>query len=194
MDDTIHQLTTKFLKTLSQNLGKSTSKNNSGGINEILSDPTLQIIIHMISCTKMLRDAFEASTGAGSAAVSASGGINSAKKPKSSIHFQLYQPMLNGILVLLGKMLMDSFTYEPKVTETASFSTAYGILGRHVLNQFPEMATKKHKTSGKMLIHHAVFKARPAIAEETVGLILKGTSVVFDCYLMIIAPHSFREI
>jgi hypothetical protein len=173
MDDTIHQLTVKFLKTLSANLGKTTSKSNPGGGNEVLSDPTLQIIIHMISCTKSLRDAFEISTG-GSAAVSASGGMGSVKKPKSSIHFQLYQPLLNGILVLLGKMLMDSFTYEPKVTETAAFSAAYGILGRHVLTQFPEMATKKHKTSGKMLIHHAVFKARPAIAEETVGFILKG--------------------
>lgn len=172
MDETIHQLTTKFLKTLSQNLGK-TNKTNAQPGTEVLSDPTLQIIIHMISCTKMLRDTFEASTGS-AAAISASGGLNSVKKPKSSIHFQLYQPMLNGILVLLGKMLMDSFTYEPKVTETDAFSTAYGILGRHVLTLFPEMATKKHKTSGKMLIHHAVFKARPAIAEETVALILKG--------------------
>jgi hypothetical protein len=179
MDDTINQLTTKFLKTLSQSLGRSTSKSTPNGGNEILSDPTLQIIIHMISCTKMLRDASEVSTG-GSLAASSSSAPNTPKRSKSSIHFQLYQPMLNGILVLLGKMLMDSFTYEPKVTETAAFSTAYGILGRHVLTLFPEMATKKHKTSGKMLIHHAVFKARPAIAEETVALILKGNYL--PCY------------
>ena len=161
MDDTIHQLSTKFLKTLTASLGKSINKNNSNNGNEVLSDPTLHIIIHLISCTRSLRDIFETSAGDNS-------------KTKNNIHNQLYQPILNGILALLGKLLMDSFTYEPKVSDTAMFTTAFSILGRHILTLFPEMATKKHKTSGKMLIHHAVFKARPAIAEEIVGLILKG--------------------
>jgi len=171
MDDTIHQLTTKFLKTLSVNLGKSVSKTNQGSGNEILLDPSLQIIIHMISCTKSLREGIEAVTGVSSAPNDGSGSV---KKPKNTIHNHLFQPMLNGILALLGKMLMDSLTFETKVTDTSAFATAYGVLGRHILNLFPEMATKKHKTSGKMLIHHAVFKARPPIAEETVSHILRG--------------------
>ena len=178
MDDTIHQLTTKFLKSLSVNLGKVTSK----GSNEILTDPSLQIIIHMISCTRSLRDAFEATTGSSADGKnnSNSSGANSVKKPKNTIYLQLFQPMLNGILALLGKMLMDSFTFEPKATDAAVFAAAYGILGRHILTLFPEMATKKHKSSGKMLIHHAVFKARPAIAEETVGQILKGEQFNYE--------------
>lgn len=177
MDETIHQLTTKFLKTLSANLGKTTSKANLGGGNEVLADPSLQIIIHMISCTRSLRDAFELSTG-GAANNAQNNGSNSVKKPKNPIYSQLYQPMLNGMLALLGKMLMDSFSFEPKVSDTAAFAAAYGILGRHILTLFPEMASKKHKVSGKMLIHHAVFKARPEVAEETVGHILKGTQYV----------------
>lgn len=182
MDDTIHQLTTKFLKSLSTNLGKTVSKGNQASGNEILTDPSLQIIIHMISCTRSLREAIETTTGTSSAT---DDGSNSVKKPKNTIHNQLFQPLLNGILALLGKMLMDSFTFEPKVTDAATFTAAYGVLGRHILNLFPEMATKKHKTSGKMLIHHAVFKARPAIAEDTVGHILRGgaTYFLFSCWI-----------
>jgi hypothetical protein len=179
MDDVIHQLSTKFLKSLTTNLGKSANKNVSGSGQDIFTDSSLQIIIHMISCTRSLRDAYETATGGAVDATNASSsntsGPNSARKPKSSIYIQLFQPMLNGILALLGKMLMDSFTYEPRASDAAMFTAAYGILGRHILTLFPEMATKKHKTSGKMLIHHAVFKARPAIAEETVNMILKGT-------------------
>lgn len=183
MDDTIHQLTTKFLKTLSVNLGKTTSKASLGGGNEVLADPTLQIIIHMISCTRSLRDALEVNTGGNS---SSSSGPNSIKKPKNPIYSQLYQPMLNGILALLGKMLMDSFSFEPKVSDTAVFSAAYNILGRHILTLFPEMATKKHKVSGKMLIHHAVYKARPEIAEETVGHILKGRQLAVTAHRVLL--------
>ena len=178
MDETIHQLTTKFLKTLSANLGKTASKSNPVNGSEILTDPSLQIIIHMISCTRTLREAIETTTGVSTVA---NDGSSSVKKPaKNNIHNQLFLPLLNGILALLGKMLMDSFTFEPKVSDTAVFTAAYGVLGRHILNLFPEMATKKHKTSGKMLIHHAVFKARPAIAEETVGHILRGLSTIHN--------------
>ena len=187
MDDTIHQLTTKFLKSLSTNLGKTVSKGNQASGNEILTDPSLQIIIHMISCTRSLREAIETTTGTSSAT---DDGSNSVKKPKNTIHNQLFQPLLNGILALLGKMLMDSFTFEPKVTDAATFTAAYGVLGRHILNLFPEMATKKHKTSGKMLIHHAVFKARPAIAEDTVGHILRGEATFF-CFLAGFATFHF---
>lgn len=185
MDDTIHLLTTKFLKSLGANLGKTASKSSNVSGSEILADHSLQIIIHMISCTRSLREAIEAATGVSTVP---NDGSNSAKKPKNNIHNQLFLPLLNGILALLGKMLMDSFTFEPKVTDAAAFTAAYGVLGRHILNLFPEMATKKHKTSGKMLIHHAVFKARPAIAEETVSHILRGEGI--DCIYRFVVIRS----
>ncbi len=118
-------------------------------------EPSLHIMLHMISCTQALRDKFSFTD-----------------KSKYSLSGQLFQPFLNGLLALFGKILMDSFTSEPKLSDIDNFTQGFGIVSKHILNLFPEMAIKKHKTSGKMLIHHAVFKARPAIAEDTVRQIL----------------------
>eukprot|EP00981_Chlorochromonas_danica_P002362 scaffold453_cov187-Ochromonas_danica.AAC.32 len=67
---------------------------------------------------------------------------------------------------------MEGFTFEPKANEILQYSTCYALLLRHTLRLFPEMSNKRHRSSGKVLLHHVAFKSRPAIATETIRLIL----------------------
>lgn len=46
------------------------------------------------------------------------------------------------------------------ITEAEKFRLTYGSVTRHVLGLFPEMAQKRHKASGKLLLHHAVYRAK----------------------------------
>ena len=57
MDEIIHQLSNKFLRSLSSSLSKATKQNT-----EIYCDPSLQIVLHLISCTRTLCDMFEMNT------------------------------------------------------------------------------------------------------------------------------------
>jgi hypothetical protein len=87
-------------------------------------------------------------------------------------------PLIVVITSLLISLLYFNFPIYHKNTASvpaashAKLFSAYGILGKHILNLFPEMVAKKHKGSGKQLLHHCVFKARPAIAEDSVRHIL----------------------
>lgn len=161
MDEIINQLSNKFLRSLSSNLSKTAKQSPA-----IYSDPSLQIVLHLITCTRTLCDMFEMNTNS-----------DSKNNTNGNISMQIFQPVINGILALLGKLLMDSFTFEPKISEIKIYSEAYDLIGKHILTLFPEMATKKHKTTGKMLIHHAVFKAKPSIAEVTVNQILRVSPI-----------------
>jgi hypothetical protein len=149
MEEKINRMSLAFISSMHNTLGKEKLSH------EVHGDPSLQIIIHMISCTQYLRDLFENS-----------------RKTKNNLSAQIYQPFLNGVLALFGKILMDSFSSEPKVGDIDRITQAFSVIGKHILNLFPDMTSKRHKSSGKMLIHHAVFKARPAIAEEAVNHIL----------------------
>eukprot|EP00601_Ochromonadales_sp_CCMP2298_P022422 CAMPEP_0173314198 /NCGR_PEP_ID=MMETSP1143-20121109/25192_1 /TAXON_ID=483371 /ORGANISM="non described non described, Strain CCMP2298" /LENGTH=72 /DNA_ID=CAMNT_0014256753 /DNA_START=372 /DNA_END=587 /DNA_ORIENTATION=- len=64
MDESITHLTSKFLKSLTPALSKHT-KNS-----DVLADPALHIAMHLVACTRVLRDSCE---GAGAGAGSASG-------------------------------------------------------------------------------------------------------------------------
>jgi hypothetical protein len=167
MEDVIHQMTEKFVTGLLSTLKKD-SKMTS---NPLTADPSIQLLIHIISCTKRLKDLYEQQQKESER--------NKKKNEDFSSHLslQLIQPSLNSFVSSYGKILMDSFTFEPKVSVPTSVHpklfAAYSLLGKHILNQFPEMVMKKHKSNGKVLLHHCVFKSRPSIAEESAKQILK---------------------
>lgn len=167
MEDVIQKMTDKWVDGLLLTLKKD-SKITS---DPVTADPSVQLLIHIISCTKKLKDMYEKQQKESER--------NKKKNEDFASHLslQLIQPSLNSFVSSYGKVLMDSFTFEPKVSVPASVHpnlfSAYSLLGRHILNQFPEMLMKKHKSNGKVLLHHCVFKSRPSIAEESVKQILK---------------------
>lgn len=150
MEDSVHQLSFQLINTLNSSLSSYHAQN------PVLGDLSLQIMMHIISCASALRDILESSKTASNA--------------DAATH--LYLPFVNGILATLGKLIMESFTFEPKAAEAKPYSTSYNLILRHTLRLFPEMTVKKHKNTGKVLLHHVVFKAKPAIAVDAVKLIL----------------------
>jgi hypothetical protein len=110
MDDTLAQLSLKFLKTLTPSVAKQAKGQ------EILSDPALHIALHLIACTRHLRDSCEGGGGGGgggsgggggggSGGGSGSGGEGEGKKRKGAS--SMLSPLLSGLVALLGKLLMD---------------------------------------------------------------------------------------
>lgn len=144
----MHQISFQLINTLNSSLASYHAQN------PILGDVSLQVILHIISCTSALRDVLDSS------------------KSKSEVQTHLFMPFVNGLLATMGKVIMESFTFEPKALDVLQYSTSYHLILRHTLRLFPEMTSKRHKSSGKVLLHHAVFKARPAVAVETVKLLL----------------------
>jgi hypothetical protein len=91
---------------------------------------------------------------------------------------------------------MDSFSNTEHPINSTVESGEISLIGRHILSQFPDMASKKHKvllnhtcvfnsclishsiqSTGKLLLHHAVYKYKHSVtnsaALDTVKLILK---------------------
>jgi len=180
LETIVHQLSTKFIGTLTTAAAKASgaSKNNSShGISSsslyevddeamrqaLRSEASLHVMLHQISSARSLRDFLDASHDQNNNSNRSKSSNNNSGHATviSSVTRQLFQPLLNSMLALFGKLLMDSFTMEPKVTEAVATTGAYRILGRHILTLFPEMVHKQHKTSGKLLISHVVLKARP---------------------------------
>lgn len=139
VDRAIHNQTSNFLRGLSGSVTAETK-----GKHDILRDPSLHIVLHIVSCAKYLKDYFDAAQNHSDTKGQKRGQPRSGVEGASA---QLFQPVLNGILALLGKMLMDSFSMEPKVSDLSLYAEAYGVLGKHILTLFPEMTEKKHKVS-----------------------------------------------
>lgn len=154
MEEVIQQSCFQHINSLNNSLRKFSTQQPA--INEV----PLQIMLHMITCASAMRDMLEEQQQ-----VNTSSG-------KSGLHVQIFNPFLNGFLATVGKLVMDAFTYEPKFQEAEKFTGSYNLLVHHTLRLFPEMTTRKHKSSGKLLLHHAVFKARHGIAEELIKTIL----------------------
>ncbi|RYG65650.1 ankyrin repeat domain-containing protein, partial [archaeon] len=133
----------QFIKTLSGGLSQYGSQNPA------LGELPLQILLHIVSCTSALRDILESQP----------------KSSQSEVSSQVYLPFLNGFVGSLGKYLLDSLSYDPK-TNLSQTLTAYQVTFRHLIRLFPELAKRRHKTTGKLLLHHIVLKSRPATIVE----------------------------
>ena len=150
MDDFIHQSTFQYINTFSAEVA-SFQNDNSANI-----DLSLQIILHIISCVSAIRDLMD----------------DTQKSSKNPVSTNIFHPFLNGMLATLGKLIMDSFTLEIKNQDVTHFTCSYHILMKHTLRLFPEMIAKKHKQTGKTLLHHVAFKAKPGLLNDIIKTIL----------------------
>jgi hypothetical protein len=150
MDDFIHQSTFDYINHLNSSLEAYRVQNVAYG------ELSLQIILHMISCASAIRDILDSTQ----------------KTSKHAVNTNLFHPFLNGLLATVGKLIMDSFSLDIKSQEVDKFSNSYQIFMRHSLRLFPEMVTKKHKTSGKTLLHHVAFKAKANMIDNIFKTIL----------------------
>jgi ankyrin repeat protein len=144
MEDFIQKSTKDYLTKLNSELRPSSE----------FSQQPLQILIHLLCCASELHNQLEI------------------EKTKSDVSKQIYHPFLNGILSSMGKIIMDCITFEPKFSELENFSHSFSSVLKHTMKLFPDMALKRHKSSGKVLLHHAAFKVRPALAESALQTII----------------------
>jgi hypothetical protein len=144
-EDIIHNKSFDFINALNKTIVGA--KINSPP----LQDVSLQIIIHLISCISALRDTLESN-----------------QKPKTAVQTQIVNPLLNGLMATVGKVIMDNFAYEPRFAEQEAFAESYCSLMRHAFRLFPDMAVKRHKASGKLLLHHAAFRAKAYIVDDSI--------------------------
>lgn len=167
MEDSIHQLSFQLINTLNGSLSQYHAQN------PILGDLSLQVILHIISCVAALRDIMESQKPHNNNNNNnMNNNNNSNNNNYNDVQTHFYLPFINGTLGTLGKLIMEGFTFEPKANEILQYSTCYALLLRHTLRLFPEMINKRHRNSGKVLLHHVAFKSRPAIATETIRLII----------------------
>lgn len=103
MENSIHHLTNQFLGQLEASLSQHQSFDGE--------DSSLHILLHMVSCTRTLRDLFDRGQQKHK---SNAGGNRSGIYSKFGLLAQLYQPFLNGLLSLFGKLLLDAFSVEPQ--------------------------------------------------------------------------------
>ena len=95
-------MTDLFVTGMFQTLKKDTKLSS----NPVYGDPSIILLIHILSCTKKLKDIFEQKKQ----------GDPSKDADNFSLHLssQLIQPTINSFIASFGKILMDSFTFEPK--------------------------------------------------------------------------------
>lgn len=148
-EDIIHNKSFDFINALNKTIAGTKVSSPA------LQDVSLQIIIHLVSCISALRDTLESND-----------------KPKTAMQSQIVAPLLNGLMATVGKVIMDSFAFEPKFQEQEAFATSYCSLMRHAFRLFPDMAVKRHKASGKLLLHHAAFRAKAYIVDDSIQNIL----------------------
>ena len=98
LEDTINEMTDRFVAGMHSTLKKDQKIANSA----VHADPSVQLLIHIISCTKKLKDLFEKQKGVESNTLS------------PHISTQLVQPAMNSLVASYGKIVMDSFIFEPK--------------------------------------------------------------------------------
>lgn len=149
-EDTIHNGSLDYILTLNKSLKSQAQQ-------PIQQELSLQVLLHIISCLAALRD-YSQDAKSGST--------------KSALHDHVIQPFITGMIATMGKVIMDSFMYDPKLSDQDSFRDCYKSLMLHVFRLFPDVASRKHKSSGKLLLHHAAFKARPYIMETALRSIL----------------------
>lgn len=85
--------------------------------------------------------------------------------------------LLNGVQSEIGKLLILSVTRgweggSKSAPADDVVSTAYLSISEYILQNFPDMAVRKHKVSGKMLVHHVCYRASPPQAESLLATVL----------------------
>ena len=140
----------KMLKTLK--IPHGTDRSMSG----IDTDPTVNLIKHVIDCLGALRDVNKVYRGKGSLAARSIGAR-----------------AMFGFTAELGNLLLDAITFNPPA-EFVDSAVHYTTIANHILNVFPEIAAQVTKDTGKMLIHHVVLKATPIMAIDSLKMVLSA--------------------
>jgi hypothetical protein len=71
----------------------------------------------------------------------------------------------------IGKLVIYSLTND--WGEEIELSKCFHAIGKRILKLFPEMTTRKHKVSGKMLIHHTCLKSHSALSVDYINTLLE---------------------
>jgi hypothetical protein len=123
IEENIHKMTDLFVTGMFASLKKDHKINS----NPVYGDPSIILMLHILSCTKRLKDIFEQKKD-----------FDQSKDNKDAfathLSSQLVQPTINSFISSFGKILMDSFTFEPKGT---CFSLVPCDLFDHFLALYP---------------------------------------------------------
>jgi ankyrin repeat protein len=71
----------------------------------------------------------------------------------------------------IGKFVIYSLTND--WGEEVELAKTFHTIGKRILKLFPEMTTRKHKVSGKMLIHHTCLKAHSKLSMDYIDTLLE---------------------
>lgn len=108
MESVVHGMSEKFVTGMLSTL----KKDPKIAAHPLHADPSVQLLVHIISCTKKLKDLYELQQKKDAAQIN-----KDIVNVNSHLSQQLIQPTLNSFVSSYGKILMDSFTFEPKGEE-----------------------------------------------------------------------------
>jgi ankyrin repeat protein len=126
-------------------------------------DPTLGLLNHVIECVAALRDTVKVYR----------------RKEAGDFSGVVGGKIVTALTGEIGKMLIFSLTNDWEGQETAA-GHFHAISGK-ILNTFPEIATRQHKVSGKMLLHHTCHKSSSRHTTEYVNSLLTIVPISASC-------------
>jgi ankyrin repeat protein len=126
-------------------------------------DPTLGLLNHIVECVAALRDTVK---------------VYKQKETGEFSHI-VGSKIASALTGEIGKMLIYSLTNDWDGQEQAAGH--FHTISAKILNNFPEIATRQHKVSGKMLLHHTCHKSSSRYTTEYVNSLINIVPSSVSC-------------